>query len=58
MYGEGVKWLQWELVEAGYKIDIDGEFGEQTEKSLKDFQTSAKISADGICGRLTRKKLK
>lgn len=58
MYGEGVKWLQWELVEAGYKIDIDGEFGEQTEKALKDFQTSAKISADGICGRLTRKKLK
>lgn len=58
MYGESVKWVQWELVEAGYKIDIDGEFGPKTEEALKAFQTSCKISADGICGNLTRKKLK
>lgn len=58
MIGEGVRWLQWELVEAGYKIDIDGEFGNQTEEALKAFQTSCKISADGICGKITRKKLK
>ena len=58
MMGEGVAWLQWELVEAGYKIDIDGEFGNQTERALKEFQTSCKISVDGICGKITRKRLK
>ena len=58
MMGEAVKWLQWELVEAGYKLDIDGEFGPETERCLKEFQTSAKITADGVCGSLTRKKLK
>lgn len=58
MVGEAVKWLQWELIEAGYKLDIDGEFGPITEKCLKDFQTSAKITADGICGKVTRRKLK
>lgn len=58
MVGEAVKWLQWELVEAGYKLDIDGDFGSETERCLKEFQTSAKITADGVCGSLTRKKLK
>lgn len=56
--GEDVKWLQWELIEAGYKIDCDGEFGYYTGQALKSFQQSVKISADKICGKITRQKLK
>lgn len=41
--GEAVKWLQWELVEAGYKLDIDGEFGSKTEAAVKAYQASAKL---------------
>ena len=52
--GEAVKWLQWELVEAGYKITIDGSFGTNTLNALKKFQKSAKITVDGICGPKTR----
>ena len=57
-YGEDVKWLQWELIEAGYQIDCDGSFGFFTGQALKSFQQSVKISADQICGPVTREKLK
>lgn len=53
-----VKWLQWELVEAGYDIKIDGEFGPLTDTALRSFQRSCKIEVDGICGPNTRKYLK
>jgi hypothetical protein len=53
-----VKWLQWELVEAGYKLEIDGKYGSKTNTALKSFQASAKLEVDGICGPLTRKALK
>lgn len=42
--GEAVKWLQWELVEAGYKLSIDGEFGSKTEAAVKAYQASAKLA--------------
>ncbi len=41
--GEGIKWLQWELVEAGYKLSIDGDFGSKTEAAVKAYQASAKL---------------
>ena len=41
--GEAVKWLQWELVEAGYKLSIDGDFGSKTEAAVKAYQASAKL---------------
>ncbi len=53
-----VKWLQFELVEAGYKLAIDGEFGNNTLKALKQYQQSCKIEADGECGPITIKHLK
>ena len=57
--GEGVKWVQWELVEAGYDLTpyggIDGIFGSGTELLVKKFQQSCKISADGIVGTDTRR---
>ena len=56
--GEGVKWLQWELCEAGYNLAIDGELGPLSDTALRSFQKSCKIECDGICGPVTRKYLK
>ena len=62
--GEGVKWIQWELCEAGYKKEIskaggiDGICGKTTVQYILDFQRSAKIEADGLAGSDTRKHLK
>lgn len=55
--GESVRWLQWELVEAGYTIDIDGIYGAKTKEALGKFQKSAKLTVDYICGAKTRKAL-
>jgi hypothetical protein len=55
--GMDVKWLQFELVEAGYTLDIDGDFGSKTDKALRKFQQSAKLDVDGKCGPETRKAL-
>lgn len=55
--GNDVKWLQWELAEAGFDIVIDGSFGSKTDDDLRDFQKSSKIVVDGICGAKTRKEL-
>ena len=55
--GEDVKWLQWELAESGYNVEIDGIFGSQTRQALVAFQKSAKIEVDGIAGKETRKAL-
>lgn len=52
--GEGVKWVQWELVEAGFSIKIDGDFGPATEKAVKAYQQSCKIKVDGKVGSVTR----
>lgn len=56
--GNGVRWLQWELKEAGYNIAIDGDFGKATLEAVRQFQTSAKIEVDGVVGPGTRKALK
>ena len=56
--GDDVKWAQWELVEAGFDIAIDGRFGPASDKALREFQQSCKIKVDGRCGPDTRKHLK
>jgi len=56
--GNGVKWLQWELNEAGFELEIDGDFGKLTLAAVKAFQKSAKLVVDGIVGKLTRAALK
>lgn len=59
MVGEGVKWVQWELVEAGYNLDVDGEFGPITYDCVLKYQRSTKqLEVDGIVGPMTRKFLK
>lgn len=64
--GEGVKWIQWELKEAGYdlgtsgpsKDGIDGECGTKTVNAIIAYQQSCKITSDGLAGSVTRKYLK
>ena len=57
--GEGVKWVQWELQEAGYDLSkhggIDGVFGSGTKLFVEKFQRSCKLDVDGIVGPATRK---
>lgn len=55
--GEGVKWLQWELVEAGYDITIDASYGPKTSDAVRDFQKSCKLVVDNKVGSATRKAL-
>ena len=56
--GDEVKWLQWELVESGFKLDVDGVFGTSTEYILKVYQKTCRLMIDGICGAQTRNALK
>ena len=58
MEGEFVKWVQWELNDAGIKVELDGEFGTITDKSIRTFQQSCKIAVDGKVGAVTRKAFK
>jgi len=57
--GEGVKWIQWELMEAGLlaEEDIDGICGPMTVAAIIAYQKSCKITADGLAGKTTRKYL-
>ena len=49
--GEKVEKLQQRLFDLGYYTgDIDGDFGEQTEKAFKLFQKQAGLEVDGIAG--------
>ena len=50
--GEDVVVLQRSLSELGFDAGrIDGIFGPDTERALKDFQRNAGLTVDGICGR-------
>lgn len=53
MKGQAVKWVQWELVESGYKIAIDGDFGPKTLAAVKDFQKKHGLKVDGLVGPIT-----
>lgn len=55
--GDDVKWLQFELNEAGSNLKVDGDFGDLTFKAVIAFQSSCKIVCDGIVGPETRKNL-
>lgn len=67
--GEGVKWIQTELVEAGYGgtftyngkrysgVKVDGDFGTITDAATRAFQASSKLEVDGEVGKATRNAL-
>ncbi|MBQ3478943.1 MAG: peptidoglycan-binding protein [Clostridia bacterium] len=59
--GEGVKWVQWMLVQCGYSVGscgIDGDFGKATHTAVIQFQSEHELETDGIVGALTRAALK
>ncbi|GBG07986.1 RHS repeat-associated core domain-containing protein [Paenibacillus agaridevorans] len=55
--GTAVKEVQKMLVDAGYKIAVDGSFGPATEAAVKQFQTSNGLKVDGSVGAQTMKAL-
>ena len=57
--GDLVRDLQTALVEVGFmaKSQIDGDFGKKTEQALQRFQLQNGLTADGIAGKDTYKKL-
>lgn len=55
--GEEVKKLQRRLNELGYDLSVDGDFGENTEAAVEDFQEKNDLSVDGVVGPKTWAKL-
>jgi cell wall hydrolase len=57
--GDKVKKLQTWLKDYGYYAGaIDGKFGKDTDKAVKQFQEEASIQVDGIVGKETQKAMK
>lgn len=57
--GTGAKWVQWYLKQVyDSGLVVDGIFGQNSTKALKEFQAKAGLDDDGICGKLTRNALK
>lgn len=57
--GEDIKWLQWQLCQAGIVLEIDGIFGPDTEKAVRCYQAlNPPLEIDGIVGPLTLARLK
>ncbi len=48
--GSSVSALQEKLNENGYDLAVDGVFGAQTQKAVKDYQKKKKLQVDGIAG--------
>lgn len=48
--GSSVRRLQRLLVAAGYELDVDGDFGDNTYAAVRDFQSNNELSVDGIVG--------
>ena len=48
-----VRWLQARLYDLGYNIAVDGSFGPDTLKKVKDFQKKKHLSVDGYVGEST-----
>jgi peptidoglycan hydrolase-like protein with peptidoglycan-binding domain len=55
--GDGVKKIQFALKAAGYKVTVDGDFGNQTDAAVRQFQKKNNLKVDGIVGKITWGKL-
>ncbi len=51
--GDAVRILQHMLNLKGFPIEIDGQFGQRTERFLKGFQRVYNLATDGIVGAKT-----
>lgn len=56
--GNSVRWMQYQLNLYGYRLFVDGIAGSKTIGALLDFQSKHGLDPDGVCGPLTRTKLK
>ena len=54
---DSVYQLQKDLVRLNYELSIDGDFGDGTEKAVKQFQRDNNLSVDGIAGKDTLGKI-
>jgi len=53
--GEAVKWVQWQLLGAGYQCgEIDGICGYNTDTAIREYQLAHGLTIDGIVGSKTR----
>lgn len=51
--GEFAKWVQERLIAKGYSLNefgVDGRYGNESEKKVKEFQSNCDIDVDGIVG--------
>ena len=51
--GEFAKWVQERLIAKGYSLNefgVDGKYGDESEKKVKEFQANCDIDVDGIVG--------
>ncbi|MBD2183405.1 glycoside hydrolase family protein [Planktothrix sp. FACHB-1355] len=55
--GNDVRQLQKALVKAGFNIQVDGIFGKDTDKAVRQFQKQKNLTVDGIAGTQTQKAL-
>ena len=51
--GDDVRWVQQKLVDAGYKVSVDGYYGKKTETEVKLFQKDFSLTVTGIVDSLT-----
>ena len=49
--------IQAALCDAGYSLEIDGEFGPLTETALREYQKKNGLEVDGVAGPATYAKL-
>lgn len=57
MQGDGVSALQQALVNAGFPVTVDGNFGTDTDAAVRQFQQQKGLTVDGIVGPATRSAL-
>lgn len=55
--GAAVRSLQALLTRAGHVVKVDGDYGPTTRDAVKDFQRAQGITADGVAGPETRRRL-
>lgn len=56
-WGDGIRWVQYELKRRGYNIGstgIDGQYGTSTKAAVERFQRASGLTVDGIVGPKTR----
>ncbi|MFB2836615.1 glycoside hydrolase family protein, partial [Floridanema evergladense] len=55
--GDDVRQVQKALIKAGFNLQVDGIFGKDTDKAVRQFQKQKNLTVDGIAGIETQKAL-